>query len=242
MINTRVVPQQLGGSAVDCPCDLCLRPDFLRSNCERNGQNTITDRAKSSYENLLGIQAGEIHLRVGSMLDRISEVLKYVQYAQELSESGLASSRRSGLRRVQFEKTHRPLDKYLMRSQLYTLLAIVLTLTTSSCAKEPKTKTRTNLTYESFQLDVFDTSETYSNLIAINGSGHVLGYREVQARGVYTNEYFFDDGEKTTKIPGLEGYTNTEPIAISDDKWVAGFASRPMGSVGRRNGWDRLGR
>jgi len=84
---------------------------------------------------------------------------------------------------------------------------------------------------EGFTLDIIDNSPTFSQALAINASGQMIGVREVANANqtVFSQEYFFFDGKQTTKIPSLKDFTNIEVAALSDNGWVAGYASRPMG-------------
>jgi probable HAF family extracellular repeat protein len=84
---------------------------------------------------------------------------------------------------------------------------------------------------EGFTLDIIDNSSTFSQALAINASGQMIGIREVANANqtVFSQEYFFLDGEQTTKLPSLKGFTNIEAAALSDNGMVVGYASRPMG-------------
>jgi uncharacterized membrane protein len=82
-----------------------------------------------------------------------------------------------------------------------------------------------------YKLDVYDNSDTYSQILAMNASGQMIGLRErVDETGaVFSQEYFFLDGKQQKKLPVLDGYTNTEVQAISDSGRAVGYASRPLG-------------
>lgn len=112
-------------------------------------------------------------------------------------------------------------------------LLAMLFLTNVSCAKDESAKgTRTEIPHDTALIRVLDNSETLSNIVALNNKGHVLGYREIGNEGVFRNEYFFDDGQQTRKIPELEGYTHTEATALSDNRLAVGYASKPVSSQG----------
>jgi uncharacterized membrane protein len=84
---------------------------------------------------------------------------------------------------------------------------------------------------EQFALEIFDNSPTFSQALAINAAGQLIGFREVvdETGTVFAQEPFFIDGQQTTRVPLLDGYTNIELLALSDKGQVVGYASRPMG-------------
>ena len=84
---------------------------------------------------------------------------------------------------------------------------------------------------EQFTLDIFDNSPTFSQAQAINSSGQIVGYREVayEEGSVLKQEPFFIDGKQSTRVPLLDGYSNIEVLALSDNGLVVGYASRPLG-------------
>lgn len=94
------------------------------------------------------------------------------------------------------------------------------------------------------ELEVFDNSATYSQILDINASGAVVGMREVldEKKTITSQVYFYLDDKISHDIPKLDGYTNIEVKALSDDGKVVGYASRRIGSP---NGsltailWDR---
>lgn len=84
---------------------------------------------------------------------------------------------------------------------------------------------------EKFKLDIFDNSATFSQALAINSTGQVIGFREVadEAGTMFSQEPFFIDGKRATRVPLLDEYTNTEARALSDNGLVVGYCSRPIG-------------
>lgn len=82
------------------------------------------------------------------------------------------------------------------------------------------------------KVEIIDNSSTLSQAIAINQSGAVIGVREQpnEAQTIFSMVYFYADDQGSRDIPKLEGYTNLEAVALSDNGRVVGFASRPAGS------------
>jgi uncharacterized membrane protein len=85
-----------------------------------------------------------------------------------------------------------------------------------------------------WDVDLIDNSDTLSQAIAINRSGAVIGVREKANADhtVFSMVYFFCDDKGSRDIPILEGYTNVEAEALSDQGLVVGFASRPIRGEG----------
>lgn len=85
---------------------------------------------------------------------------------------------------------------------------------------------------EQFTLDIFDNTPTFSQALAINATGQIIGIREVarEEGAILSQEPFFIDGKQSTRVPLLDGYTNTEVCALSDNGLVVGYASRPIGN------------
>ena len=83
----------------------------------------------------------------------------------------------------------------------------------------------------SYVVKMLDNTETYSQAVAINAVGAIIGQREVANADntIFRTEYFFFDGEQYKTMPLLEGYTNVESIALSDNNLVVGYASRVVG-------------
>lgn len=81
------------------------------------------------------------------------------------------------------------------------------------------------------QLEVFDNSDTFSQIVDMNSKGHVIGVREVlESNGaVLSQAHFWSDGARSLDMPVLEGYSSTEAMAISDSGLVVGMASRRIG-------------
>lgn len=84
---------------------------------------------------------------------------------------------------------------------------------------------------EGFTLEVFDNSQTLSQALAINATGQIIGIREVadEAGTQLSQQPFFIDGRQMSALPLVEGYSNLEIRALSDNGLVVGYASRPVG-------------
>lgn len=87
---------------------------------------------------------------------------------------------------------------------------------------------------DGYSLEIIDNSETFSQALAINASGQMIGMREVagEQAGIFSQESFFFDGQQSIKLPQLEGFTNLEVAALSDTGRAVGYASRPIGHPG----------
>ena len=131
-----------------------------------------------------------------------------------------------------------------MRCRLLLASLIVPALLTACSPLVPPSGLRVQQVEEAqFLLDIFDNSPTFSQALAINAEGQIIGLREVadETGMVLAQEPFFIDGQQTTRVPLLDGYTNIEVRALSDKGQVVGYASRPMGhSEGSLTGfiWD----
>lgn len=88
------------------------------------------------------------------------------------------------------------------------------------------------ITQGDFELQIFDNSTTFSQGLAINAGGSIIGQREIANADltIFSNEYFFCDGKRMSVVPAVEGFTNVELQALSDNNLAAGFATRPMGN------------
>lgn len=84
---------------------------------------------------------------------------------------------------------------------------------------------------DGFALDIFNNSPTFSQILAINASGQMIGLREVadEAGTMFSQEAFFIDKNEVSKIPLLPGFTNVEALGLSDSGVVVGYVSRPIG-------------
>lgn len=85
-----------------------------------------------------------------------------------------------------------------------------------------------------YRLQVFDNSETFSEVRAIDKDAAVIGMREVadSTQTIFSHAYFHIDQGKMRRVPAVEGYTNVEVQAFSSAGRAAGFASRPVGHPG----------
>ncbi len=116
----------------------------------------------------------------------------------------------------------------------FSLLAsLIVTSLLAGCPTfaQPGGMTVQSVDEENFALDIFDNSQTFSQALAINSTGQIIGFREVaeEAGAILSQEPFFMDGQRATRVPLLDGYTNTEVCALSDNGLVVGYASRPIG-------------
>lgn len=123
---------------------------------------------------------------------------------------------------------------FVMSSCIFRLLAIAgsacLIMPWTGCWRSPDKPIRA-LPGPGFDLQLFDNSASFSRLLAVNASGAVLGMREIpnEKQTIFSQQYFYSDGQETIDLPGLEGFTNLEVVALSDDGKAVGFASRPLG-------------
>lgn len=95
----------------------------------------------------------------------------------------------------------------------------------------PELKLR-KITQGDFELQIIDNSTTFSQGLAINAGGSIIGQREVANADltILSNEYFFCDSKQMSIVPPVEGYTNVEVQALSDSNLAVGFATRPIGN------------
>ncbi len=114
---------------------------------------------------------------------------------------------------------------------LASALVAALTLCTASISRAQSDSKILTAERGSYAIEMLDNSETYSQAWAINGKGAIIGQREVanEDKTIFRIEYFFYDGKEPIKMPMLEGYSNLEAIAISDNNDVVGYASRVVG-------------
>lgn len=125
-----------------------------------------------------------------------------------------------------------------MRIQLVArlLVGLVLPLAVNGPAfsEEVATKKILKIAWrgEEGTLEVYDHSDSFTNIMAINSGGEVLGTREsLEPKvAILSQSYFFSDGSKTLDLPKLKGYTNSEFQSLSDDGKVVGYASRAPGN------------
>jgi uncharacterized membrane protein len=86
--------------------------------------------------------------------------------------------------------------------------------------------------YGAHQVRLLTASETFSQVIDINNAGAVIGLREVanENQTIFFQRYFYWDEQTALEMPLLEGFTNVEAVALSDDGLVVGYASRAIGN------------
>lgn len=82
------------------------------------------------------------------------------------------------------------------------------------------------------KLEVYDNSETFSSVLAMNASGSILGMREVpdDKDHITMQRYFYADDKSSRDLPLLKGFTNSSFQALSDDGKIVGYASRAPGN------------
>ncbi|MEC8557370.1 MAG: hypothetical protein VXZ82_20400 [Planctomycetota bacterium] len=111
------------------------------------------------------------------------------------------------------------------------LLGITLSGCASVCEKNKGPKSRIVMKHDGYEMHVMDNSESVSLAFAINSKGHVLGKKEIvdESGNIFSNIFFFDDGQKQIDLGLLKHYTNSEVEALSDNGLAVGYASRPVG-------------
>ncbi|GIX00402.1 MAG: hypothetical protein KatS3mg111_3734 [Pirellulaceae bacterium] len=111
------------------------------------------------------------------------------------------------------------------------LLGMVVACSWPACAQSPSPPLTRSWEGEEFSLQLFDNSDSYSCVTAINNQGHVIGIREAANEDgtILSQKSWYSDGKRTRDVPLLEGFTNIVAEAISDSGLVVGFASRKMG-------------
>lgn len=84
---------------------------------------------------------------------------------------------------------------------------------------------------QKYTLDIFDNTPTFSQALAINATGQIIGIREVarEEGTILSQEPFFIDGSSRPCVPLLDEYTNIELNALSDNGLVVGYASDLLG-------------
>lgn len=117
------------------------------------------------------------------------------------------------------------------RIRLLALMSIGALLACAGQAAPEKEKT---VEGDGFSMRLFDSPAGTCRVIAVNEKGAVLGVREVPRKdgAIFYNQFFYFDGKKEFEIPTLEGFTNLEVEALSDDGKVVGYVSRRMGTEG----------
>jgi uncharacterized membrane protein len=87
--------------------------------------------------------------------------------------------------------------------------------------------------FQGLRFEQFQNSASYSQAIAINSQGNILGFKEVPNREgtIFSNVYFFVD-KTNHDMPVPKGYTNSEAAAVSDTGLVVGHVTRPIRSEG----------
>jgi uncharacterized membrane protein len=83
---------------------------------------------------------------------------------------------------------------------------------------------------QDFQVRLIENSKTLSQAIAINSALDVIGTREVTQGPVSSFRGFFRRGDVDYEFEIPKTYTNLEPCALSENGFVAGYVSRPLGS------------
>ncbi|GAB5407196.1 MAG: hypothetical protein Aurels2KO_54270 [Aureliella sp.] len=85
---------------------------------------------------------------------------------------------------------------------------------------------------ESGKLEVYDHSQTLTNVLAINAKGDILGLRESldPKIALLNQQHFYSNSKRTVDLPKLPGYSNSEFQALSDDGKAVGYASRAPGN------------
>lgn len=83
-----------------------------------------------------------------------------------------------------------------------------------------------------YSLKIIDNAQVFSVVTGINSLGDVIGLREETdpKTQVGAQKGFFRKAGKEQTVPVLSGYTNTEIQALSDNGFVVGYASRPIGN------------
>lgn len=86
-------------------------------------------------------------------------------------------------------------------------------------------------TVDGYSLEFFKNSATLSQALAVNAEGSFIGFREVpNEEGTMFRQVYFYWGKGGNKdVPLAEGYTNVEVAAISDNNFVVGRTTRPVG-------------
>ena len=111
------------------------------------------------------------------------------------------------------------------------LLGVILSGCASGCEKNKGPKSRIVMKHDGYEMHVMDNSDSVSLAFAINSKGHVLGKKETvdESGNIFSNIFFFDDGNKQIDLGLLKDYTNSEVEALSDTGLAVGYASRPVG-------------
>lgn len=114
----------------------------------------------------------------------------------------------------------------------YRLLAfpcLVCWLTCMGCAQEDDPGVQVQ--GPGFKLRVFNNSETLGQIITVNAAGAALGMKEVPSENntIFSQVYFYNDGQKSIELPSVEKFSNVEVHALSDNGWAVGYASREIG-------------
>ena len=83
---------------------------------------------------------------------------------------------------------------------------------------------------EESKLQLIENSSGISRVVDLNANGQIIGLREIVERGIgLRQQSFFRSGDRDVVVPLLKGFTNMEPLALSDNGMVVGYAGRPLG-------------
>ncbi len=95
----------------------------------------------------------------------------------------------------------------------------------------PELKLR-NITQGDYELQVIDNSTSFSQGLAINSGGAIIGQREIANADLtmLSSEYFYCDDKQMLTAPPVEGFTNFEVQALSNNNLAVGLATRQIGS------------
>ena len=125
--------------------------------------------------------------------------------------------------------TSEPLMRYYLMLSFLTVSVFLV-----GCSPfAPQSRLKVNeVAEEKYTLDIFDNTPTFSQALAINATGQIIGIREVASEEgtILSQEPFLIDGKQSTRVPLLDEYTNIELNALSDNGLVVGYASRPLGN------------
>ena len=81
-----------------------------------------------------------------------------------------------------------------------------------------------------FELRMIANSKTFSQVTAINSKLQVLGSREVLEGDIGQLKNYFRSGEEDVELSLPKGFTNIEPLALSESGIVVGYVSRALGN------------
>ncbi len=116
--------------------------------------------------------------------------------------------------------------------KVHCLLALLSLLVFGACTQQTlDVQPVKTMDEEQFELQVFDNSETFSRLVDVNDHGAVIGVREVseQEGTLFSQVFFYHDGQKSVDLEKIENFSNIEIQALSNNDLAVGFASRSLG-------------